>query len=105
MADTINGSGRVLLTASSATVFTTHASAITTLIEIDLSNTSSTATTARISLGTDSATTRLIPDVTIPANGKYQWKGQEKVGTAVTIKGQAGTTNVVNVNVTVVEST
>lgn len=102
--DNINGSGRVLLTASEATIFTTHASNATTLVEIDFANTSTLPVTVRVSVGTDSATTRIIPDVTVPAKGKYQWKGQEKVGTAVNIRGSASTTSVINCNVTVVES-
>lgn len=102
--DTINGSGRVLLSGSEATIFTTHASNQSTLVEISLSNTSSLPVTARISIGTDSATTRIVPDVTVPARGIFQWKGQEKVGTAVNIRGSAATASVINCNVTCVES-
>lgn len=104
MADIINGSGRVLLTASEATLYTTHATNQSTLVEIDLSNTSVLPVTVRISIGADSATTRIIPDVTVPANGKYQWKGQEEVGTSVNIRGSASTTSVINANITVVET-
>lgn len=104
MADLIGGSARTLLTTSEATIFTTDGSLSTVLVEIDLANTSATDATARISIGADSATTRIIPDMTVPANGKIQWKGQLPVGTSVNIRGSAATTNVVNVGITVVTS-
>lgn len=102
--DTIQSSGRVLLSASEATLYTTHATNQSILVEIDFANTSSLPVTVRVSIGTDSVTTRLIPDVTVPAHGKYQWKGQEEVGTSVNIRGSASTASVVNCNISCVET-
>lgn len=91
--------GPILLTSSSVTLYTVPGATTAILRNIHIANTSGTAATARLSIGADAAGTRLLGDLSIPANSTYDWSGFMPVAAVETIRGQSGTTNVLTITV------
>lgn len=103
MADTASRIiGPILLTNSSVTLYTVPSSTQAIVRLIHIANTSGTAATVKLSIGADAAGTRLLGDLSIAANGTYDWSGFLPVAAAETIRGQSGTTNVLNITVSAV---
>jgi hypothetical protein len=91
--------GPILLTNSSVTLYTVPGSTKAIVRNIIIANTSATAATARLSIGADAAGTRILPEVSIPANSVYDWSGFLVLNAGDTIRGQSGTTNVLAITV------
>lgn len=89
--------GPMLLTNSSATLYTVPAATTAILRLIHIANTSGTAATVKLSIGTDAAGTRILGDYSVPANGTYDWSGFLPVVAGEVIKGHSGTNNVLNI--------
>lgn len=106
MADTAKRhAGPLLLTTAEQTLYTVPASTTAIVRGIRIANTSAAAVTVKLSIGADAAGTRLMSDVPIPANSVYDWSGFLVLATANTLRGQAGTTNVLTITVSGVEVT
>lgn len=67
--------GPALLSGSAATVYTVPALTTAILRNIHAANTDSSARTLTVSIGSDAAGTRLLPALSIPAAGTYDWSG------------------------------
>lgn len=91
--------GPTLLTNSSATLYTVPGSTQAIVRSIIIANTSGSAATARVSIGVDAAGTRIIPDISIPANSMFEWSGFLVMAAAETLRGESGTTNVLAISV------
>lgn len=91
--------GPILLTNSSVTLYTVPALTQAIVRNIIVANTSATAATARLSIGVDAAGTRILPEVSIPANSVYDWSGFLVMEAAETLRGQSGTTDVLAITV------
>ena len=100
MADTASRIvGPTLLTNSSVTLYTVPAATTVIVRNILIANTSATAATARLSIGADAAGTRILPDISIPANSVYDWSGFLVLAAAQVLAGQSGTTNVLAITI------
>lgn len=91
--------GPTLLTNSTATLYTVPGGTTAILRLIHIANTSGTAATVKLSIGTDAAGTRLLGDYSVTANGTYDWSGFLPVASGEVIKGHSGTNNVLNITV------
>jgi hypothetical protein len=91
--------GPILLTNSSVTLYTVPAATTLIIRNIIIANTSAGAVTVRLSIGADAAGTRILPDVSIPANSVFDWSGFLVLATGQTLRGQAGTTNLLAITV------
>lgn len=96
--------GPVLLTNSTATLYTVPGSTTTIIRNIHIANTSGSAATVKLSIGADAAGTRLLGDLSIPANGTYDWSGFAVMEATELLKGHSGTTNVLTITVSGVET-
>jgi hypothetical protein len=106
MSDTaVRLAGPTLLTGTEATLYTVPADTTAILRHIRLANSTATAATVRLSIGAYAAGTALLGDVSIPANGTYDWSGFAVLAAAETLRGSAGTTNALAVTVSGVEVT
>lgn len=94
--------GPTLLTNTTATLYTVPGSTQAILRNIIIANTSGTAATARLSIGVDAAGTRILPEVSIPANSIFEWSGFLVMEAAETLRGHSGTTNVLAITVSAV---
>ncbi len=87
------GRGQIDTTPTKTTVYTTPASTRTIVKTIDLCNTSTGGLTVTVYLvqsgGTAGATNTLIPTITIPINGYYQWTGAQVLNAGDTIQATA----------------
>lgn len=91
--------GPTLLTNTTATLYTVPALTIAILRNIHIANTSGTAATVKLSIGVDAAGSRLLGDLSVAANGTYDWSGFMPVAAAETIRGHSGTTNVLAITI------
>jgi hypothetical protein len=106
MTDTAKrAAGPLLLTNAEQTLYTVPAAATFIVRHIRIANTSGTAATATLSIGADAAGTRLLSAKSIPANDVYDWTGFLVLAAGETLRGQAGTTNVLAVTVSGIEVT
>ena len=94
--------GPMLLTNSSATLYTVPGGTTAIVRLIHIANTSGSAATVKLSIGADAAGTRFLGDLSIAANGTYDWSGFLPVEAAELIKGHSGTNNVLNITVAAV---
>jgi hypothetical protein len=91
--------GPILLTNTTATLYTVPAASTFIARLIHIANTSGTAATVKLSIGTDAAGTRLLGDYSISPNSTYDWSGFLPVLQGEVIKGHSGTTNVLNITI------
>ncbi len=91
--------GPQLVTNSAATVYTVPGATTTILRNIHVANTSASAATFFLSLGTDAAGKRLFSGQTIPANGSLDWTGNIPMAAAEILQSYSGTTNVLSVTI------
>jgi len=97
--------GPSLLTGSEQTFYTVPGVTTAILRHLHFANTGVLPVTVKFSVGADAAGTRFIPDLSIPGNGTYDWSGFFVLNAAETLRGQAATTNVINVTASGVEVT
>lgn len=99
MADTAARVGPGLLSNSAATKLTVAAVTTFNMLTIHVANTSGTAATFTLSIGSDSTATELFTAVSVPANGALSWTGFIPVFTAEIIQAFSGTNNVLNLTI------
>lgn len=98
--------GPILLTNAAVTQYTVPASTTTTVRGIHIANTSTTAAvTAFLSIGADAAGTRFLSGLSIPAASTYDWSGFLVLATAQLIQAFAGTTNLLTLTISGIETT
>lgn len=95
--------GPMLLTNAEQTLYTVPGATQAIIRSIHIANTSGGAATVKLSIGADAAGTRLLGDVSIAANVVYDWNGLLVMEAAETLRGQAGTTNVLAITVSGIE--
>jgi hypothetical protein len=95
--------GPILMTTGAQTYYTVPANTTTIIRSIHIANTSGTAATATLSIGADAAGTRLLPAKSIAANEVYHLPCFIVLTAAETLRGLAGTTNVLTLTVSGVE--
>ena len=97
--------GPVLITNAEVTWYTVPTAATAIIRSIHIVNTSGTAATATISIGADAAGTRLLGAHSVAANSEYDLSTFLVMTAAETLRGQAGTTNVLTITVSGIEVT
>lgn len=106
MSDTpVRIAGPILMTSGAQTYYTVPAGATAIVRHIHIVNTSGTAATATLSIGADAAGTRLLSGRSIPANSEYDLGIFLVLAAGETLRGLAGTTNVLTLTVNGVEVT
>lgn len=93
---TNTGIGPTNLTNSAATVYTVPASTTLVIESITVANTSGSAATFSLSVGTDAVGTRLFAAVSVPANTTMQVVGRWVVAAGTAIQSYSGTNAVLN---------
>lgn len=90
---------------STTTLYTVPGSTTAIVRNIHIANTTSSAASIKMSIGADSAATRILGDTVIPANGTYDWSGFMVLATGETLRATGGTNNALTVTVSGVEVT
>lgn len=98
-------SGPTHLTTSAATQYTVPASTKAIIRNIHAANTSASAATFTMSIGTDAAGKRLWSGHSIPANDVLDWSGFMVLDAAEIIQAFSGSTNVICLTISGVEVT
>lgn len=92
------GQGQVATSPSFTTLRTTPTHARDIVKSIDVANNNALPITVSVYLvgsgDSPDSTNRLVPAVTIPANGIFQWTGTQVIDAAATIQANASTTGV-----------
>ena len=88
---------------SSTDMYTVPGSTTAILRNIHIANTTNTAATIRLCIGTIGAGTALLYDFSIPANGTYDWSGFLPMAAGEVLKAQGGTNNALTLTVSGVE--
>lgn len=96
-------SGPTQLTTSAVTQYTAPASTTAIVRNIHVANTTATAATFTLSIGTNAAATQLYGAVTIPANSALDWSGFIVVATTEIIQALAGTGTALTLTISGVE--
>lgn len=105
MADTLKRlSGPTLLSNSAATQYTVPGSTVTTIREVHVANTTGSAATFFMSIGTDAAGTRLYSGLSIPANSVMKATGSTVLAATETIQAYSGTNSALTLTISGVES-
>lgn len=84
------------------TLYTVPGATTAIIRNIHIANTSGTAATLKLGIGADAVGTRLLGDVSIPANGTYDWSGFLVMAATETLRATAGTDNVLTITVSAV---
>ena len=95
--------GPVLITNAEVTWYTVPTGRTAIVRTIHIVNTSGSAATATVSIGADAAGTRLLSAHSVAANSEYDLNTFLVMAAAETLRGQAGTTNVLTITVSGVE--
>ena len=86
--------GQAAIGVTVSTLYTVPASTRTFVKDIDIANTGTSATTATVylvpSAGTAGTSNMLVPGVTIPPSGMFQWTGNQIMNAGDTIQIVAG---------------
>lgn len=88
---------------STTTLYTVPGSTKAIIRNIHIANTTGTAATIKMSIGADSAATRILGDLSIPAAGTYDWSGFMVLEAGETLRATGGTNNALTVTVSGVE--
>lgn len=106
MADTAKRlAGPILVTNAAVTYYTVPGATTAILRNIHVANESASAVTFTLSIGTDGTGKRLWKDLSIPANATLDWSGFMVMAAAEILTSIAGTTNVLVLTVSGVETT
>jgi hypothetical protein len=97
--------GPALLSNSAATVLTAATGMDTMLRHIHVKNTSGSAATFTLSIGTDAAGTRLFDALTVPARKSFEWYGETSLDEGEIVQAYSGTNNVLNLTINGVTKT
>ena len=90
---------------SSTDIYTVPGSTTAILRNIHIANTTATAATIRLSIGTIGVGTAILYDFSVPANGTYDWSGFLVMAAGEVLKAQGGTNNALCITVSGVEVT
>lgn len=90
---------------SEVTLYTVPGATTAIIRNIHIANTTGTAATIKMSIGADAAGTRILGDLSIPANGTYDWSGFMVLAAAETLRATGGTNNALTATVSGVEVT
>jgi hypothetical protein len=90
---------------SEETLYTVPAATTAILRNIHIANTTSSAATIKLSIGADAAGTRILSDLSVPANGTYDWSGFLVLAATETLRATGGTNNALTLTASGVEVT
>lgn len=90
---------------SSTDVYTVPSATTAAIRNIHIANTTASAATIRLSIGTIGVGTALLYDFSVPANGTYDWSGLIVMAATEVLKAQGGTNNALCLTVSGVEVT
>jgi len=90
---------------STTTMYTVPGSTKAIIRNIHIANTTTSQASIKMSIGADSAATRILGDLPIPANGTYDWSGFMVLEAGETLRATGGTNNALTVTVSGVEVT
>lgn len=97
--------GPALVANSEGTLYTVPGVTTAILRNIHIVNTTATAATIKMSIGADAAGTRILGDLSIPANSVYDWSCFLVMAAAETLRATGGTNNALTATVSGVEVT
>ena len=106
MADTAKRlGGPEAIGTSEETLYTVPGSTTAIIRNIHIANTTTSAAAIKMSIGADAAGTRILGDLSVPANGTYDWSGFMVLAAGETLRATGGTNNALTVTVSGVEVT
>ena len=88
---------------TAATIYTVPASTTTVVRNIRVSNTTGTAATITMSIGTNAAAAQIMSAVSVPANSVYDWSGFLVMNAADILQALQGTSSALTVTVSGIE--
>jgi hypothetical protein len=97
--------GPTQITSGEVTFFTNGGSTVAIIRHIHICNTTANGATVKMSIGADSAATRIMSDVRIEAYSTYDWSGFLVLGNSESLRAQSGTNNALTAVVSGVEVT
>jgi hypothetical protein len=103
MANLAARSGPISIGDSATTVHTTNTDEQFIVRNMHIANVTGTAATLKLSIGADAIGTRLLGDVSIPANGTYDWSGFLVLESTETLQATGGTDDALTITVSGVE--
>lgn len=105
MADTGKRIGPTQLTNSAVTQYTVPSATTFHLRDIEVANTTGSDRTVTLSIGADAAGTRLLPGLTVKANGLLQWQGYVALAATEIIQAYADSGSALTLTISGVEET
>lgn len=93
MTDTAKRIGPASIANAEGTLYTCPAATTAMIQWIHIANVTGSPATVKLSVGADAVGTRLLPDLSIPANSTYDWTGFLPLAAAETLRATGGTNN------------